>query len=250
MSCAFSTSQIRFMNQGGHYYSSLLRLRRNQLNLHLPPRHHPCLPGLCPSVIYRNSRNWSQNQSQSRSPSHCLHRRCLRCASSFFLADKKTSSFWIWSRVLSKIIRDGILNLLSSVQTFRLWCLLSVPPLLARLLPSQLLSVWLQRCPLPVAQVSINNCALKSMTADESEQKPKPTFSFLSFSTKGLRSPSALLGFSLLGGSPAAKADFSSSSSAVKSKIRRSWSVPPSIFITAEEINDIFYFDYIQFTMN
>lgn len=70
------------------------------------------------------------------------------------------------------------------------------------------------------------------------QQKTIHTFSAFSFSPAGLRSLSTVFRSSLLWGSPPPGADvdfsLSSSSSGGMSKMRRSWSVPPSIFITAE----------------
>lgn len=62
----------------------------------LIPHLHPPLPHLPSSQVCQSSWNLSLNQSQTHSLRHCLHHRCLHCASSFFSANKQVNIEDCW----------------------------------------------------------------------------------------------------------------------------------------------------------
>lgn len=210
----------------------------------LPP--HPCLPPLPSSQVYQSSLNLSLNPSPSHSLRRWLHHRCRHCASSFFLADK-----WKWEQwrpfgsvhlLLANHFNNGCNTYLLGFRHFFFGSFFLC--LFVHILPLCCSSFF---CAGRVALLLWHSLRSSTQrheisTAREEWQKTKHTFSFLSFSTEGLWSPSKVLRSSLLGGSAPTgiDADFSlsSSSSDGMSKMRRSWSVPPSIFITAEGEQD------------
>lgn len=77
---------IQYRGHGMVFLKIKIRCNEFYPYLHPPLPPHLCLPSLASSQVYQSSWNLSLNPSQSHSLRRCLHRHCLHCASSFFLA--------------------------------------------------------------------------------------------------------------------------------------------------------------------